>query len=122
MTGQSDNQSVPPEPGRGRVRPGRLFELLTDSRRRQLLYYLSDEGSSQLTAVARAIARRESSTGRVPPDTVRAVYLDLYHTHLPKLADAGLVEYSDSLGEVVLVQTDDAFTRYLDAAANLEVR
>jgi hypothetical protein len=53
-------------------------------------------------------------------DSVRDIYLDLYHTHLPKLHAAGIIDYSETLGEVLLVQTDEAFTRCLDAAAGLE--
>lgn len=121
MTEQHGNQSILPDAECGGPRPGQLFELLTDSRRRRLLYRLSEERSSQLTTVARDIARQEAATsGTVPPDRVRAVYLDLYQTHVPKLDDAGLVDYSEALGEVVLVHTDEAFTRCLDAAAGLE--
>lgn len=119
MTGQSGNRSVPTETGP--PRPTQLFALLADSRRRYLLYQLREEGTCRLARLARDIASYETATlGTVSPDIVRDVYLDLYYTHLPKLDAAGIVDYSESLGEVLLVQTDEAFTRCLDAAAGLE--
>ncbi|MEF8785614.1 MAG: hypothetical protein V5A45_06740 [Haloarculaceae archaeon] len=121
MTGQSGNRSVPTDTERGPPQPTQLFALLADSRRRYLLYRLREEGPCRLAQIARDIAKHEVATlGTVPPDSVRDVYLDLYYTHLPKLDAAGIVDYSESLGEVLLVQTDDAFTRCLDAAAGLE--
>lgn len=121
MTGQTGNQSVPCDTEGGQSWPSQLFALLADSRRRYLLYRLRKESSCRLARLARDIASYETATlGTVPPDSVRDVYLDLYHTHLPKLDAAGIVDYSESLGEVILVQTDEAFTRCLDAAAGLE--
>lgn len=119
MTGQHGNRPVPPDVDRGPVHPNQLFALLADSRRRHLLYRLRDESQCRLSMVAQDIAETES-VGAAPPERVRAVYLDLYHEHLPKLDAAGVVEYSERLGEVVLVRTDEAFTRCLDAAAGLE--
>lgn len=121
MTGQSGNRSVPADTEHGPPRPTQLFALLADSRRRYLLYKLHEEGACRLAQLARDIANHEAVTlGTASSDAVRDIYLDLYYTHLPKLDDAGIVDYSESLGEVLLVQTDDAFTRCLDAAAGLE--
>ena len=121
MTGRHGNRSVPPNDGCERVHPSQLFALLADSRRRYLLYRLRDGAQCRLSRVARDIASHETETlGGAPPDRVRAVYLDLYHTHLPKLDAAGVIDYSERLGEVVLIRTDEAFTRCLDAAAGLE--
>ena len=119
MTEQHGNRSVPPHGGCEPASPSQLFALLADPRRRYLLYRLRDGTQCRLSTVARDIASRET-TGTASADSVRAVYLDLYHTHLPRLDAAGVVEYSERLGEVVLVRTDEAFTRCLDAAAGLE--
>lgn len=121
MTEQSGNQSVPADSEHGPPWSAQLFALLADSRRRYLLYHLHEQGSCRLAQLAGIIANQETGTvGAVSPDIVRDVYLDLYHTHLPKLDSAGIVDYSESLGEVLLVRTDDAFTRCLDAAVGLE--
>ena len=121
MTEQHGNRSVPPDRDRGPVQPGQLFALLADSRCRHLLYHLREASPCRLPAVARDIASRESGAiGSVSPASVRAVYLDLHRTHLPKLDAAGVVDYSERLGEVALVPTDEAFTQCLDAAASME--
>jgi len=121
MTEQRGNRSILPDAERGAARPSELFALLADARRRYLLYRLREESRCRLSTLARDIVAHETDTlGAVPPDRIRAVYLDLHQTHLPKLDAAGVVDYSDRLGEVVLVRTDEAFTRCLDAAVGLE--
>lgn len=122
MAEQRRNRRVPSEEDWGRRQVSELFDLLTDSRRRYVLYRLHSDGACQLTELAREIASRESDTtsGRVPPDRIRAVYLDLYRSHIPKLVAANVVSYSEKLGEVMLVETDEQFSDCLDAAAALE--
>lgn len=88
-----------------------------------MLFRLLEESPQQVTTLACDIARQESDTiGRVPPERVRAVYLDLYQRQLPKLREAGVVDYSDALGEVLLAHSDEMFTDCIDAAARLDSR
>lgn len=73
-----------------------VFRLLADRRRRLLLLVLRryDEPLT-LPDAAEAVAERE--TGRsivdLSPDRVAEVYISLYHDHLPRLVDAGLLRY-----------------------------
>ncbi|RZH66306.1 DUF7344 domain-containing protein [Natrinema altunense] len=72
------------------------FALLADQRRRLLLAVMWTYGEElTLPDAAEEVAVRE--TGRkvtnIPAERVREVYLSLYHDHLPRLVDAGLLEY-----------------------------
>ena len=86
-----------------------LHGAFAEERRRLALDVLTD-GSPPLDArtLARRVAAREtdSSTESVPSKRVERVHVALYHTHLPKLADFGLVDYDAE--EAVVTDYDDA--------------
>ena len=80
-----------------------LFDLLADRRRRFALAYLADaaDGAVTFEALAEAVAAREcEGSGVVPDDRRTDVEVSLHHNHLPRLADAGLVEYDRGTGTV----------------------
>lgn len=76
-----------------------LFDLLTDRRRRYLLYCLDQKVDAvvtvdELTAMLLDWERRmNAGTEEETADLERRIRIALHHRHLPKLADAGLVEY-----------------------------
>lgn len=78
-----------------------LFDTLSNARRRYLLHHLlgHPDGVAEFETISDEIARWERATGRsnASPDEVA---IDLHHTHLPQLADAGLVEYDRRSGAV----------------------
>lgn len=68
---------------------------LSAPRRRYVVRFLLEQDAAvQIEAVADVILERESDACR------DAVTVSLSHHHLPRLADAGLVEYDASRGEV----------------------
>lgn len=72
------------------------FDALAHERRRQVLAILA--GADQplsLTDLATEVARREADQDAIGADYERAeqIRVMLYHWHVPKLADAGFVEY-----------------------------
>ncbi len=70
------------------IRTDTTFRALGDRRRRRALQHLiAADGTVAVTGVAAALARENSDT---PRDRLE---LELRHVHLPKLADAGIVEY-----------------------------
>lgn len=72
--------------------PDELFTVLGSERRRILIAVLGERSAPVTTdALAEAVASREVTdpTG----DLVERVRVSLYHVHLPKLDDAGLVQY-----------------------------
>lgn len=78
----------------------RVFEALADEHRRFALHYLRDHGgAAPFEEVVDAVA--DSVTASEHHDR-RAVQSALYHVHLPKLRDVGLVAESDPDGEVRL--------------------
>lgn len=73
-----------------------VFELLADERRRTVLYALARSRARtwSLERLAEEVADREVARGDVTgPLHGREVELALAHNHLPRLDDAGLVEY-----------------------------
>ncbi|MFC4544185.1 hypothetical protein ACFO5R_19850 [Halosolutus amylolyticus] len=72
------------------------FSLLASRRRRLLLEVMATYGEElTLPDAAEEVAVRE--TGRkvreLSAEEVADVYISLYHDHLPRLVDAGLLEY-----------------------------
>jgi len=85
-----------------------LFQILSNSRRRYIIYYLSQGGNElSLKSLATKIAAVESdvSESDITSDERQRVYISLYQTHLPKLEEAGIVTYDEDERTVAL--TDD---------------
>ncbi|WP_209019595.1 DUF7344 domain-containing protein [Halorussus marinus] len=76
----------------------RSYRLLADVRRRRVLYALEANDEITVDRLAERLAR-----SGVAESTERAA-ASLVHTHLPKLADAGVIEYEREAG---LVAADD---------------
>ncbi|WP_410767659.1 transcriptional regulator [Haloferax sp. DFSO60] len=83
-----------------------LFRILSNSRRRQIIYFLHREGDKlSLKELAAMVAARENETSvaDVTDEERQRVYISLYQTHLPKLEAADLVVYDDEARTVDLV-------------------
>jgi len=88
------------------LEPETAFELLADRRRRQLLAQLAQDGTgtqSTVDELARTLAEKQSKTEAT--HSVEDVKILLHHNHLPKLADAGVVQYDPQDGIVVPTAT-----------------
>ena len=73
-----------------------VFSLLADRRRRLLLSVMRSYGEAvTLPDAAEEVAARETghTVRNISAERVTEVYLSLYHDHLPRLVDAGLLEY-----------------------------
>lgn len=72
----------------------RLFDLLGNERRRSCLQCLAAvEGAIPVQELATQVAARVSDDGASPDDIRDSVYISLCQNHLPKLDDAGVVDY-----------------------------
>lgn len=73
----------------------RALSVLADTRRRVALRYLRQHRSLSLPTLADGVAECEADAPlrEIGADEVRDVYLSLYHTHVPALADASVVWY-----------------------------
>ncbi|SDJ82694.1 DUF7344 domain-containing protein [Natronorubrum texcoconense] len=72
------------------------FGLLSDQRRRHFLEVMRTYGESlTLPDAAEEVAVRETGckVTNISAERVHEVYISLYHDHLPRLVDAGLLEY-----------------------------
>lgn len=72
-----------------------LFEALAHERRRYLLYTLMEDESWSLLELARKLAAWEEDVSEADADetVVERTYASLYHAHVPKLADLGIIEF-----------------------------
>lgn len=85
-----------------------LFEVLAHQRRRYTLACLRElETPIALADLANEVASREQGTPipDAPAEEVKQVYTSLYHSHVPKMADANIVEYSRE-DDTVSLSTD----------------
>jgi len=125
------NPSVTPvaEPGASApadqppLTPDEIFHLLQTNRRRDALRYLKrHEGPVRMRDLAEQVAAWENDT------TVRAlssrqrqrVYIPLYQTHLPKLDEAGVIEYDQSRGVVERTPVADQLDPYLEGVTKVD--
>lgn len=78
-----------------------VFDLLKNDRRRMVMSLLSEQaGSVTIGDIARTIAADEADETPAPEKVYKSVYVSLQQTHLPKLAENGVVEYNRSTGTV----------------------
>lgn len=74
----------------------RIFEILSDAERRHALRCLETcQNPVALADLADTVACRkyDEPLSEISPEDVKRVYMQLYYSHVPKLEEAGLVEY-----------------------------
>jgi DNA-binding transcriptional ArsR family regulator len=96
-----------------------VFSVLSNERRRQVLRHLHETGGSDIRELSQQLAAWEND---VSPEAVtykqrKRVYTSLHQTHLPALAEAGVVDYDRDRGTVGLTPQASALDEYLDVAA-----
>lgn len=94
-------------------RPDDVLTLLADAHRRSIIAYFRSSGSDDATLTDLAAHVCEQSDEHVEPVTSR-----LHHVHLPRLADAGVVEY-DPRSETVRYRGTDDVEQLMDCLATL---
>lgn len=112
----SDEQADTTGPNIETLSTDRVFHLLQNERRRATLRYLQDtDGVIDMRDIVEHVAAREYDTDvRALSSTERQrVYIALYQSHLPKLADSGVIEYDQSRGHVERTPLADELDRYL---------
>ena len=93
------------------------FHILQNERRRRVLQYLAEtEGPVQMPDIAEQIAAVEHDTTvhQLTSTQRQRVYIALYQSYLPKLADFGLITYNQNRGIVERTRAADQVMRYLD--------
>lgn len=100
-----------------------VFSVLQAARRRYLLYYLynTEDTVLPLEEVVEAVQNYEAAGNgdeELPPRQV--IRTSLVHTHLPKLADVGLVDHDPRRGTVQF-QKHAPIEEWLEGARRLEL-
>ena len=93
-----------------------VFEILSNTRRRMVLYYLRESGgSATVQELAEQIAALENDVEveDLQSQQRKRVYVSLYQTHIPKLESTGIIEYDDSRGIVYLTDRAMEIDTYL---------
>lgn len=96
--------------------PETIFSLLSDERRRHVVAALADRTTEiTLDELVSTITSRNlaGSEATDPAATKKRIKIALHHVHLPKLDDAGVVEYDPDARTVTPVALDQ-FTRFLE--------
>ena len=82
-----------------------IFEILHVSRRRDVLVYLEEnDGAASLDELAEFIAAKENGIEEweLSSSQRKRVYIGLYQCHLPKMDDAGIIDYNQPRGQIEL--------------------
>lgn len=98
-----------------------MFELLKNRRRRDALRYLAEgDGESTLSDLAERIAAKENDVEvhALSSAQRKRVYIGLYQCHLPKLADAGIVDFEKHRGDVERLDAAAQLDPYLDGTGD----
>ena len=93
-----------------------IFDVLKNRRRRYTLHYLKQQDRPvELSELAEQVAAWENDTTveGLSANERKSVYTSLYQTHLPKLADAGIVDYNQNRGVVELSDNAAQLEGYL---------
>jgi len=96
----------------------RVFELLKNQRRREVLRYLetSDEETVSLSDLAEHIAAIENDTTvqAISSSERKRVYVGLYQCHLPKMDDMNVVAFDQNRGTIELGPNAEQLEEFLD--------
>jgi len=92
-----------------------IHDVLRNDRRRMVIELLGD-ADEPVTAreLSEAIAARETGEDPPPRDVRQSVYISLQQTHLPKLAELGIVEYDEQTKEVRPAENAPAVGVYME--------
>ncbi|WP_458206987.1 DUF7344 domain-containing protein [Haladaptatus sp. NG-SE-30] len=101
----------------------KTFRLLANEQRRYVLYYLHGlDGSAEIDEIATQVAawQREKSLDDVTDDEREQILIRLRNVDMPKLADAGVVEYDSRTGMARFREPGKLFGLFLLLAARIE--
>ncbi|MCU4924552.1 hypothetical protein OB905_00940 [Halobacteria archaeon AArc-dxtr1] len=102
-----------------------VFHLLQTSRRRDVLTQLREaDNPLDIRTLSERIAAREHDTTVETLDSTQRqrVYISLYQTHLPKLAEHGVIDYEKDRGIVSRRPEADELDPYLELSADAAQR
>lgn len=98
-----------------------IFEILKNSRRREVLHHLRDHGPGERVSLGElaehvAAIENDTTTDALTSSQRKRVYVGLYQCHLPKMDDMGVIEFNKPRGTVVLGDNMEVMYNYLETA------
>lgn len=93
-----------------------VFEILKNSRRRETLHYLQENGgTATLSGLAEHIAAIENDTSvqQITSSQRKRVYVGLYQCHLPKMDSMDVIDFDKNRGTIELSKNADQVRSYL---------
>jgi DNA-binding transcriptional ArsR family regulator len=105
-----------------RLAADRFYNALSESHRRRLLYYLGGTEESTVEELASVLSGWEATmTGTMHTAEDRsAIHIQLLHNHLPRLADADLIDYDVDAGTVQLAPLHPRVTEIIRQSVEAE--
>lgn len=117
------SQSPPTDSG-GELTQTEAFDILSNDRRRHALHYLlaQDEGT-EIGELSEQIAAWENGEdlNEVTSDERRRVYVSLHQTHLPRMDDAGILQYENSRDTIELTERGESLRVYMEVVEDNEI-
>ncbi|MFC6954576.1 DUF7344 domain-containing protein [Halorubellus litoreus] len=99
----------------------RVFDILRNERRQRVLGYLAvtDDDVIRIGDLAEHVAAIENDmpVNALSSQQRKRVYVALYQCHLPKMADAGVIEFDKDRGTIEVGPNADQLRPYLDIEA-----
>lgn len=97
----------------------KVFDVLSNPRRRLVLHYLKQQDDRRRIELREIVDQIAAWENDIPVEEVTGeqrnrVYTALRQSHLPKMDDAGVIEYDNLRGEVVLTDAAREAQLYLD--------
>jgi hypothetical protein len=99
------------------IAPEAVFEVLSNERRRYVLHHLKAEDERvTVRDLSEQVAAWENDIdiAAVTPKERKRVYTALHQTHLPKMAEVGVIDYDRDRGTLSLTESVGAFDIYLE--------
>lgn len=99
-----------------------ILEMLANERRRCIIYYLREHESAVVDTLIDHVRTHERGGKPVSPDPSRRERLrvELLHTHLPKLENAGVIEFERTGEYVEYAATSETFELFVQLAESAE--
>ncbi|WP_238709596.1 DUF7344 domain-containing protein [Natronorubrum halophilum] len=81
-----------------------MYGILSEPRRRYVLYYFLDNDHANIEELSLQIVawERHVSVDGVSEEQTQRLTSSLIHTHIPLLADHGLVDYDSRTGDIII--------------------
>ena len=93
-----------------------IFDILKNQRRRHVLRYLREHETTTLSDLAEHVAalENEKDVRSLTSSERKRVYVGLYQCHLPRMSDAGVIDFDSDRGRIELRDSAEQLDEYLD--------